>query len=386
MIVSVCLVKGFQAEVQGKLSGFTSHIEMLDEQSLFNPDLYPITVTPSDLQEIRQTASAKHVQRVSMKMGVIKTQGDFAGVAFKGVAPEYDCTFLRSHLVAGAVPDWRKPEADSVQNKIVISQTLADLLHLRVGDTVYSYFFTSTIKQRRLTVAGIYQTHIQQFDNQIVWTDARTISRLQSWADNQCSLVEVQLPDKSLMPAATAALSKRYVGRTLGVGQGRTDSASVSILPLTLNPRTRSMLSWLDLLDLNVLVILLITIGVAGFGMMSGLLILILERTSAIGTLKALGASNRKVRHIFLWLSAHILWRGLLWGNVVGCALVLLQEKCKFIRLDPTTYYVDAVPVSFEWTWILILNVATLVLTLSALVLPSFFVSVIQPAKTIRFD
>ena len=379
MILSVCLVKGFQGEVAGKLAGFASHIEVLDLNSQTDADNHPITADAALMDVVKKTTQAETVQRVSVKIGVMKTHDDFSGIMLKGIGKEYDKKFIRSCMVEGKFPDFGN-NADAI-NQIVLSRQIAEMLHLKVGDKVYVYFFTNTIKQRRFEIAGIYETHLQQFDKNFVWTDLQTINQLNDWGEEQCSLLEVKLQNFDDLEERTAKL-----GDAVTAYKHTHQITNLSVMSIRDNPRTRPVLSWLELLDLNVMVILVIMLCVAGVTMISGLLILILERTTTIGVLKALGASNRRIRRIFLVYAGHILVRGMVIGNVLAFLLALLQSQFHLVRLDPATYYVDAVPLAYDPVWLIGINLATLLITLLTLVLPAFIVSVVQPAKTIRFD
>lgn len=379
MILSVCLVKGFQGEVAAKLAGFASHIEVLDLNSQTDADNHPITADAALMDVVKKTTQAETVQRVSVKIGVMKTHDDFSGIMLKGIGKEYDKKFIRSCMVEGKFPDFGS-NADAI-NQIVLSRQIAEMLHLKVGDKVYVYFFTNTIKQRRFEIAGIYETHLQQFDKNFVWTDLQTINQLNDWGEEQCSLLEVKLQNFDDLEERTAKL-----GDAVTAYKNSHQITNLSVMSIRDNPRTRPVLSWLELLDLNVMVILVIMLCVAGVTMISGLLILILERTTTIGVLKALGASNRRIRRIFLVYAGHILVRGMVIGNVFAFLLALLQSQFHLVRLDPATYYVDAVPLAYDPVWLIGINLATLLITLLTLVLPAFIVSVVQPAKTIRFD
>ena len=379
MILSVCLVKGFQGEVAAKLAGFASHIEVLDLNSQTDADNHPITADAALMDVVKKNTQAETVQRVSVKIGVMKTHDDFSGIMLKGIGKEYDKKFIRSCMVEGKFPDFGS-NADAI-NQIVLSRQIAEMLHLKVGDKVYVYFFTNTIKQRRFEIAGIYETHLQQFDKNFVWTDLQTINQLNDWGEEQCSLLEVKLQNFDDLEERTAKL-----GDAVTAYKNTHQITNLSVMSIRDNPRTRPVLSWLELLDLNVMVILVIMLCVAGVTMISGLLILILERTTTIGVLKALGASNRRIRRIFLVYAGHILVRGMVIGNVFAFLLALLQSQFHLVRLDPATYYVDAVPLAYDPVWLIGINLATLLITLLTLVLPAFIVSVVQPAKTIRFD
>ncbi len=377
MLISVCIVRGFQNEVRNKLAGFTSHIEIVDQRIYSSPENYPLITDQALIQQVSRTPAVKHVQRFSQKLGIFKTNDNFAGIALKGIGEEYDVSFLKNYLIAGKIPQIKKGESS---NQIVISNSLAKLLKLKVGDKVYSYFFSETIKQRRFTIAGIYDTHIPQFDKTFVLTDIYTVNKLNDWTENQSNGLEVKLNSYDDLQTAQSALVHQIGGKADQNGN------PYSVISIKENPRTISMLSWLDLLDVNVLVILIIMVIVGGFTMVSGLLILILERTRTIGILKALGATNTRIRHTFLWFASFIISRGLVIGNAIAFLLIALQYWFHIIHLDPETYYVDAVPVEIHLGWILAVNLFTLVITILSLVIPSFLISRIQPAKAIQFD
>lgn len=378
MIVAVCVVRGFQREVSEKLIGFAAHIEIIDVHSFASPESYPLVTDSTLIASVEKVHGVEHVQRFSQKMGIFKTEDHFAGISLKGVSSsDYDLGFMRSQLLEGEIPEFRD---DSASNAVVISRSLAEDLGLKVGDRVFSYFFEHTVKQRRFRVAGIYDTHMRQFDKTYVLTDLYTVNRLNSWLPDQSSGLEVRLSSMEDLDFSQACLEALLADKF--------DRNHRAYTPLSIRetPHTAQVLSWLDLLDFNVVVILVIMICVAGFTMISGLLILILERTTTIGLLKALGAGNLRIRHTFLWFAAFIVGRGLLIGNALGLGIVAIQGFWKPIHLNPETYYVDTVPVEVNAWWIVGINLASLIFTMAALVLPSHLVSRIEPAKAIRFD
>lgn len=377
MIASVGVVKGFQREVRGKLSGFAAHLTLVNEAYAGAPEDAPVVADKSVADKVRHIPHVTGVQRFSEKIGVLKTEDDFAGVVLKGIGADYDQTFLKSCVREGRWPSFGDPKA---AQEVAVSRTMADMLHLKVGDGVFSYFFSNTIKQRRLKIAAIYETQLPQFDKNYVIAPIATVNRLNGWSDDLASGLEIRLDNMASLDTVQACLKRDFKERRDAYGHG------YGTLSIRENPRTSGTLSWLGLLDFNVLVILVIMLCVSGFTMVSGLLILILERTSTIGLLKAIGATNRTIRRTFLWYAALIIGRGLLIGDAIGLALLAAQDKLHLVRLNPAVYYVDAVPVEFDAAWIVGLNVAALVVTLLALTLPSCLVSRVQPAKAIRFD
>lgn len=377
MLVSISVVKGYQEEVRNKLTGFTSHVEVLDIRSLSSPESYPIATDRELVEQVKRVPGVTRVERVSQKMGILKTEEAFHTIVLKGVGKDYDLGFIRSQLVEGEMPSFG---SSSGSNEVLVSRLQAEELGLKVGSRVYAYFIGDDIKLRRFTVSGIYETHLNQFDDYFVWADIATVGRLNGWQDDQSSTLEVYASDFDDVDRVQVG-----VGHLLN---GRTDRYGVPYNSMSVkeNPRTGSVVQWLSLLDFNVWVIFALMAGVAGFTMISGLLILILERTGTIGVLKAIGATNMRLRHTFILYAAFIVLRGMLWGNVVGLGIIAAQKFWGIIKLDPSKYYVSEAPVAFEPWWIIGINAGTLIICVLALVIPSFVVSRIQPAKAIRFE
>jgi len=375
MIISISVVQGFKQEISRKVTGFAAHMEVMDVNTLYIPDASPVYAGKDFLSWLERQPDVKHVQRTSEKIGILKTNEDFQGITLKGAGEEYDQAFIREHLVAGKLPKFSGKKS---ANQIVLSQYQADNLRLKVGDRVYAYFFDRTVKTRRFEVAAIYQTNLKQFDKTFALADLRTVNKLNGWPDSVASKAEVFVRDYSRLEASAEALSAN-LGKSKFVRNG---GPSV----VTVKEHYPQVFSWLGLLDMNVWIILGLMACVAGFTMMSGLFILILEHTSTIGILRAMGATGASVRRCFLWLAAIIAVRGLVWGNLIGLSLIWVQERWGVVHLDPATYYVDVAPVSISPIIVLLLNVGTLALTLLALVGPSFAASRVQPAKAIRFE
>lgn len=391
MIVAVCVVKGFQQEIRSKIAGFGTHMEIFnggrggyDVQTspprlvaMLPPEDFPIFASDSLLQQLRQTPGVVHVQPTTLKMGILKTHDSFKSFELKGVGEDYNSSFMRSSLVAG---QWPRLGSYSASNRLVISKRMSDELQLQVGQKVNAYFFEETIKTRRFTVAAIYETHLAQFDDYFAFTDIFTVSQLNEYAVGECN--EIELLTTGIEEAAGVKASLSWL-RQLPCD---TASRPYDLATIRENPASRGTFQWIDLLDFNVWLILCIMLSVAVFTMVSGLLILILERVSTIGLLKALGATSSRVASVFLHFSALIIVRGLVIGNVLGLGLVVAQREFGLLHLDPASYYVDRAPVEISWPWIVGLNLATLFLTLLVLLLPALIVSRIQPARAIRFD
>ncbi len=376
MIVSVSVVFGFKHTIQDKVIGFGGHIQVADFMTLQNQEQYPIQMGDSMLRVIRSIPGVSHVQRFAMKQGILKTDSDFLGVAFKGIGADYDTIFIHQHMVEGSIPHF----SDSVStNSILISQRMADMLHLKAGGRVFAYFIDQQgVRARRFTIAGIYRTNLTQYDRTICFTDLHTAVRLNGWESDQVTGAEVTVADLNRLNDVESLFIDR-VNRSV-------DRYGATYTSKTIQEVNPQIFHWLNLLDLNVWIILALMVAVAGVTMVSGLLIIILERTTMIGVLKALGARNRMVRRVFLWFAVFIIGRGLLWGDGIALALLLLQRYTGLVRLDPTTYYVDTAPVEINIPIILLLNLVTLLVSVLVLIGPSYLVSHIHPAKSMRYE
>lgn len=376
MVVTVSVVLGFKHTIRDKVVGFGSHIQVENFLALQSTDPYPICLDDSLMQVLRNTDGVEHVERFALAQGILKTDSDFLGMTFKGVGPEYDFTFIKRNLVAGDIPRFSD---GSSHYRLLISQMTANKLKLGVGDKVYAYFISNDdVRARRFTVSGIYQTNLTQFDQSLCFTDLYTAVKLNNWLDGQCTGAELTVTDFSKLNE-TAANVVRHVNRT-------PDKYGDILTSQTIDEAYPQIFSWLELLDINVWIILALMICVAGFTMISGLLIIILERTQMIGTLKALGARNSTVRHTFLWFAVFIIGRGLLFGNIAGIGLVVLQKYTGIIKLDPATYYVSTAPMELNLPIIVALNVATLLISVFVLIAPSYLISHIHPAKSMRYE
>ena len=376
MLVSVCVVLGFKHSIRDKVVGFGGHITVADFMTLQGSEPYPVCMNDSMVRVLKGIRGVQHVQRFALKQGILKTDNDFLGVMLKGVGQEFDTTFIHRHLVEGTIPAFSDM---SSSNRLLISQIMADKLRLHTGSKVFSYFIDNDrVKARRFTVAGIYQTNLTRFDETVCFTDLYTAVKLNGWESDQAGGAELTVDDFDRI-ADVEDIVVRKVNRT-------TDKYGETYSSETIQDANPQIFSWINLLDLNVWIILVLMVCVSGFTMISGLLIIILERTSMIGLLKALGARNRSIRHTFLWFAVFIIGKGMLIGNILGLGLCLLQQYTGVIRLDASTYYVDTVPVEINLPLLLLLNAATLTVSVFVLVAPSYLISRISPAKSMRYD
>ena len=376
MLISVSVVLGFKHTIRDKVIGFGSHIQVGSFMTLQTGDFYPIQMDDSMLTVLKTIPGVKHVQRYAMKQGILKTDHDFLGVVFKGIGAEYDTTFLHQNMRQGHIPRFTD---NASSNKILISQSIADKLGVKANDKIYSYFIDKNgVRTRRFTIEGVYQTNLSQYDDITCFTDLYTAVRLNGWKDDQTTGAELTVKDFNQLDDVENLVVKK-VNRTLD-HYGETYSSK------TIRELCPQIFSWLDLLDLNVWIILALMIAVAGVTMISGLLIIILERTVMIGILKALGARNKTIRHTFMWFAAFIIGKGMLIGNIVGLGLISLQQFTGLVKLNPQTYYVNTVPVEYNIPLFIILNVATLLICLFVLIAPSYLISHIHPAKSMRYE
>ena len=376
MIVSVSVVFGFKHTIRDKVVGFGSHIQVGNFMTLQAGEQYPVQMGDSMMTALRNTQGVSHVQRFAMKQGILKTDNDFLGVAFKGVGPEFDSTFIHQNMVEGTIPAF----SDSASsNRLLISKPMADKLRLKTGERIFAYFIDENgVRARRFTISGIYQTNLSQYDDIICYTDLYTTVRLNGWKSDQVSGAEVSVSDFDRVDE-TESIYINKVNR-------QTDAYGETYSTKTIRELNPQIFSWLDLLDMNVWIILALMTAVAAVTMISGLLIIILERTTMIGVLKALGARNKTIRHTFLWFAVFMIGRGLIIGNILGIGLVVLQRLTGLVKLDADTYYVSTVPVELNLPIIFLLNIATLIISVLVLIGPSYLISHIHPAKSMRYE
>lgn len=375
MILSVAVVVGFKHEVRDKVIGLGADILVTSLDVVQSYQVTPVVGDDSLISALGKMPGVKHVQRYATKPGMIMTSDNFQGIVLKGIGQEYDTTFLHRHLQEGHIPAF----TDSVSsNQVLVSKTIADRLGVRVGDKLYTYYLENNIRARRLTVAGIYQTNFSSYDDLFLLTDLRTVERLNNWEPGQVGGLEIQVTDYDLLDETN--------GYILSSLDKKTDKYGGCYYAQTIEEVYPQIFAWLDLLDVNVWVILVLMVGVAGFTMISGLLIIILERTNMIGVLKALGADNTAIRKVFLSFAVFLIRKGMLWGNVIALTCCAVQYFFRPVRLDPAVYYIDAVPIELNlWIWLL-LNAGTLVVSVLMLVGPSYLISRIHPARSIRFE
>ena len=376
MILTVSVVLGFKHTIRDKVIGFGSHIQVENFLTMQSSDPYPICIDDSVMKVIKGIEGVEHVERFTLTQGILKTDQDFLGMSFKGIGPEYDLSFIKSNLKSGSIPSF----SDSAnKGNLLISSATADKMNLKAGDKVFAYFISDNgVKVRRFTVSGIFQTNMSQFDNALCFTDLYTARKLNNWDGELCTGAEISVGDLQQINAVSLRIADK-VNRT-------SDHEGNIFTSQTIYEAYPQIFSWLSLLDINVWIILALMICVAGFTMISGLLIIILERTQMIGVLKALGMKGSSVRHTFLWFAVFIIGKGMLIGDILAAAIILLQRQTGFISLDPATYYVSEAPTEINIQAFLLINVVTLFISVLVLVGPSFLISHIHPAKSMRYE
>ena len=369
MILTVCIVVGFKQTVTQQVAGFGAHIQVVSFDNNNTYDLQPIEVSDSMLMTLSRYPHVVQAAPFVTKPGMLKTDSAFHGFVLKGT--DYWDFFARN-IKDGALP--------SSPQEVLLSEPVARLLGLHVGDAVTAYFVDETdVRARRFRITGLYETGFGQFDELFVLTPLTTARRLQGWDEQTCSGVEILLDDIRYIDEVADQIYFETVNRL--------DDNGYNIYYVqTLHEQNPAIFAWLDLLDMNVVVIIILMLLVAGFNIVSGLIILILDGVQLIGTLKALGADNRFVRRIFLTQAALLIGKGILWGNVLGLGLAALQYFFHWIPLDAATYYVSYVPVAFPWGWWMLLNVGTIAVSLLILLLPSMIITKISPAKVMHFE
>ena len=372
MMITIATSVGLQKKIKEKISGFNGHIQI----SNYEENNSKITINPISLEQefypnFKDVEGIKNVQSYASKGGIIRTETDFEGVVLKGVNLDYDWSFFETYLVEGSILKLD----NEMSSEVLISKITSNRLGLKLGDTFNTFFVKNDPNKapnvRPFTVAGIYNSGFKEFDENYIIGDIKQIQRLNKWKKNQVGGFEILLDDFDELEEKGNEI--------------------YSVVPSTLNAETiaekdPAIFEWLDLFDINVIVIIVIMILISGINMITALLVLILERTQMIGILKALGNSNWSIRKIFLYNAGYLIAVGLFLGNVIGIGILLIQKYFGIIKLNPETYYVNEAPVYLDFKYILLLNVGTLVLCLLMLLIPSYIVSKISPVKAIKFD
>ena len=373
MLISVATSVGLQKKIKEKVSAFNGDLIITNFDTNNSDDSQvPISMQQDFYPNFTISDNVSHIQITASKGAVIRTETDFEGVIVKGVGPDYNWSYFEDFLTQGVLPTYTTPQ---MSNQVLISEYLANRLGLKVGDKALAYFFNKNSstppRTRAFTISGLYNSGFQQFDAQFIIGDIRHIQLLNKWEPDQIGAFELFVKDFDFIEQTN---NEVY------------DAIGSMLDTQTIRNRFYAIFEWLELFDFNVILIIVMMIIVAGFNMITALLVLILERTKMIGILKALGSDNWSVRKIFIYNAMYLVGVGLFWGNIIGIGLLLLQQHFDLFALDPNTYYVSQVTVYLHWSYIVALNCGTLVLCFLILLIPSYIISKISPVKAIRFE
>jgi len=378
LILSVAIVTGYKSEVGRKVIGFGSHLQIVNLDSNQSFETAPISEVQPFIQELKRIEGIRHVQVFATKPGIIRTDDEIQGVVLKGIGPDFDWSFFQENKVAGEPFHVQ----DTVRsNKVWVSKQMADLLKLKLGDDLIMFFIHQSEfvpRQRKFELAGIYKTSLEEFDRMFVLVDINHIRRLNNWKNDEVSGFEILVNDFKTLSDQEKEVHHLLLRNSVADGP--------VLQVVSIKEKYRHIFDWLSLLDMNVWIILVLMVLVAGFNMVSSLLVIILERTQMIGILKAMGARNWSIRKVFLYFSVLLILKALVLGNLLGVGICLIQKYTHVLRLDPTSYYLDYVPINLNVWHLLLLNVGTVSVTLLMLLLPSYFITKVSPEKTIRFE
>ena len=375
MILAVSILTGFKKQIREKVVGFGSHIQIMNFDSNISFETIPISDTQGFVPKIKQIPGISNLQVFATKAGIIKTNEEIQGVVLKGIGSDFDWSYFSSNMVDGSV---FTVTDTGRSDKVIISKKISDMLKLKTGDSFAMHFIQDPPRSRKFTISGIYETSLEEFDKIYVFCDIGHIKRLNGWNDDQVSGFEIFIDDFDQLDEMTMAV-RDAIGYKITEEETKFKVTNIRI-------KYPQIFYWLNFQDINVIIIIFLMLIVAGFNMISGLLILILEKTNMIGILKALGSENNTIRSVFLYQAAYLIGKGLLWGNLIGIGLAFFQLKTGIISLDASSYYIKTVPVNLELSHILLLNAGTMVSIIIMLLVPSKLISRITPVKAIRYD
>lgn len=375
MILAVSILTGFKQQIRDKVAGFGAHIQVVNFDANLSYETVPVSSAQPFADKIRNNPGIRNIQVFATKAGIIKTDENIQGVVLKGIGSDYDWSFFRTNVVEGEVVT----VTDTARtDEVLISKKVADMLGLKLGDDFSMFFVQDPPRMRKFTIKGIYETSLEEFDKTYLFCDIEHIRRLNGWKEGQVSGFEIFINDFDELDYMTNVV-RDAIGYRMAEEEEQLKVTNIRM-------RYPQIFDWLGFQDTNVIIILLLMILVAGFNMISGLLILILEKTNMIGVLKALGAENKVIRSVFLYQAAWLIARGLLWGNIIGIGLALLQLRTELISLDPASYYLSSVPINLDPVHILLLNAGTMAAIILMLLIPSQLIARITPVKAIRYD
>ena len=368
MTLSLSIVQGFQAEIEKKITGFGAHIQISTYDSRGLLENKPISKNRDFVPTLLKIDGIHHIQTFANKAAILQFKENNYGVVMKGVGPDYKWSFFEQYITEGNIP---KLDSSIKTNDILISSTIANKLQLKNGDEVLAYFVQQPPRTRKFKICGIYSTGFGEMDEQIILGDIQHIQKLNGWEDHQIGGFEVLIDD---------------IERVEELDEKVYEAIDYDLSSTSIKDARPDIFNWLELQDINVIIIISLLVLVCGIDMISALLILILERTNMIGILKAVGAQNASIRKIFLYNASYLIVMGLFWGNLLGSGISLLQLKFGFMTLPQEAYFIDKVPIQFDFINLLLLNVGTLICCFVMLLIPSGIIARISPVKAIRFQ
>ena len=375
MITAIAIVTGFKKEIRDKVIGFGSHIQIINYDSNLSYQTSPVPKDIKFYDELAAIDGIKHVQPFALKAGIVKTENDMQGLVLKGVDRHFDWSFFKNSLIEGDIFSIN----DSVlNNNILVSSFLARKMGLKTGDAVRMWFIDESPRYRKFTISGIYETSLAEFDETFAMVDIKHVQKLNNWNTDQISGFEIFIKNFQYLDQIS------WETREIVSSYYFEDGSRLRVMNIV--EKYPQIFDWLELQDLNVIIIIVLMLIVAAFNMISGLLILILDRTFMIGILKALGSRNHSIRKVFFYKSSYLILKGLLWGNIIGLSLCLIQKKFEIISLNPENYYLTTVPVNLNILHLFLINAGAMLIILAFLILPSMLISRISPSKTIRFN
>ncbi len=369
LIVAFAVLFGYKRTIEQKIFLFGAHVQV---SKFTNNASYEETALPLSTNLYRDSTrilGVRHIQAVALKAGILKTPEELTGVILKGVGRDYDWNLFRGSLIAGKVPVVGA-DTGSGSTQLLLSKLMATQLKVGVGESVPLYFLGNPPRARKMTVVGIYETGLEEVDKTIALGDIRLVQRLNHWGPDSVGSYEIFVNDFDQLKSATDNIFEVM-------------TPDMRLTRVT--DQYRPLFDWMLLLDRNMIILLTLITFVASFNMVSVLLVLMMERTPMIGLLKALGGTNALIRRMFVFVGLNMVGWGLLIGNVVGLSICFLQERFKLIPLDPKNYFVSYVPIAWDWTSILVLNGATLLLIGLVLWLSTVIINRIQPVKALAF-
>ena len=372
MMVAIATGIGLQQKIRDKVVAFNGHVTISNFDSNNSQEsIMPISKNQEFYPEFKDVEGIKHIQAVATKYGIIRTETDFEGAVFKGVCQDFDWSYFKEFLVEGRVPNFTKKWSEEV----LISQYLADRLGFKIGENFQMVFAKNDTEKPpniiTFNIVGIYNSGFQELDQQYLIGNIRHIQRINRWEEDQIGNFEVFINDYSELDRKGIEIYQ---------------NTPSTLNTITVSNKYASIFEWIKIFDKNIYGIIGIMILVAGINMITALLVLILERTQMIGILKALGSNNWSIRKLFLYNASYLILLGLFWGNLLGLGLLFAQKYFKLFPLDPSVYYVSEAPVYISVTYIIALNIGTLVLCLLMLLIPSYIITKISPVKAIRFQ